>query len=718
MQVRRWFKRVVSLVLTVSVVMTCCLIPSGATSEVYTSIGSFWTMAAQSWKTGLLADAIIGAVCAEVCPYSDDSLHHGTLMSYIPNNDHTFNAVCQYCGATFPAYDADLSAAYYGFVEGLDRTEASSGIATTGFTVATVSGCMSGVLRYGLSYFINNDPEKTCSLIESLGVNQKVCISAISYEPTYFAGFYFDEYGIFTFGIFSNPLGSVHATCFGVYDLSSLELLYSEAISIGYNQSIVGPAFYSKSLAMLYPSYLTMGCYAFDFSKPFSLYSRHPAAYFWVKEETNSDFDDSSGTYALSSFELTDYGPLSYTSFYYPLSFTWDNSRIIVQPTNTDTSSRLTSVMDIINKWNNDNPITTNSTTINYYISPTGSTDDFYSLALYDEDELVYTDPVTGTEYLTNGWTYDYLTRCYTLDMADDTYLIGDIVIDTIKLTYGDELLTVEHYFGGSLIQSDEYNYVMMSGSECGLNGHSYTYETVKEPTCSTMGERRYTCSVCGDEYAENIPASGHTHVFSVLKEPTCTSAGIGVYSCSSCGSEYTETIPATDHTGQLLETVPSQFDENGVLISVGYSVYECSVCGTQYTVQDEIPVEDEGWFSFIGDLLKSFLKTIVTALAGGLSKLFSAVADLFSWIFGFLTDTVLGGIKDFFDALGDDSSIFDGFKQENEDGSTTVVLPSGVSTVFQFASGVVLLLPEDLRLILLFGVAALFVIGVFKLRP
>ena len=373
--------------------------------------------------------------------------------------------------------------------------------------------------------------------------------------------------------------------------------------------------------------------------------------------------------------------------------------------------------MDVITKWNKDNPISSNPININYYIAPTDSTDDLYDPALYDEEELVYTDPVTGTEYLTNGWTYDYLTRCYTLDMADG-FTIGDAAIDTIKLTYGDELLTVDHYSGGSLIRSDEYNYVMASGSECGLNGHSYTYETVKDPTCIAAGERKYTCSVCGDEYAENVPAAGHTHVFSILKAATCTAAGIGLYSCSSCGSEYTESIPATNHTGVLLETVPSEFDENGVLISRGYSLFECSVCGTQYTVQDEISTDDGGWLSFISDLLKSFLKTIVTALGSGLSKLFSAIADFFSWIFGFLSETVLSGIKNFFDAFGDDSSIFDGFRQENEDGSSTVALPSGVATVFQFVSGTILLLPDDLRLVLFFGVAALFLIAVFKSRP
>ena len=438
-----------------------------------------------------------------------------------------------------------------------------------------------------------------------------------------------------------------------------------------------------------------------------------------VLESTSGLFSGQNGTdnrhgyfVCWSSYDFVDFDGSIYLAASAPVVSGGDSSDSFL-----DSASRPTSIMDVITKWNKDNPISSNPININYYIAPTDSTDDLYDPALYDEEELVYTDPVTGTEYLTNGWTYDYLTRCYTLDMADG-FTIGDAAIDTIKLTYGDELLTVDHYSGGSLIRSDEYNYVMASGSECGLNGHSYTYETVKDPTCIAAGERKYTCSVCGDEYAENVPAAGHTHVFSILKAATCTAAGIGLYSCSSCGSEYTESIPATNHTGVLLETVPSEFDENGVLISRGYSLFECSVCGTQYTVQDEISTDDGGWLSFISDLLKSFLKTIVTALGSGLSKLFSAIADFFSWIFGFLSETVLSGIKNFFDAFGDDSSIFDGFRQENEDGSSTVALPSGVATVFQFVSGTILLLPDDLRLVLFFGVAALFLIAVFKSRP
>jgi len=173
-----------------------------------------------------------------------------------------------------------------------------------------------------------------------------------------------------------------------------------------------------------------------------------------------------------------------------------------------------------------------------------------------------------------------------------------------------------------------------VSGSECGLNGHTYTYENVLDPTCIVPGERKYTCSVCGDEYAETVPAVGHTHVFSILKEATCTTSGIGLYSCSSCGSEYTEEIPAMEHTPEVLEVVPSEYDENGALVSVGYTKYECTVCGTQYTVIDTVDIEEEGWFDWLGGLFKTLLSSIVNGLASGLEWLINKViVTVTSWI-------------------------------------------------------------------------------------
>ena len=255
----------------------------------------------------------------------------------------------------------------------------------------------------------------------------------------------------------------------------------------------------------------------------------------------------------------------------------------------------------------------------------------------------------------------------------------------------------------------------MASQSACNINGHTYTYETVQEPTCTTPGERKYTCSACGNEYAEEIATVGHSYEYSIYQAATCTAAGIGLYTCSICGDQYTEPIAATGQTDKLISYTPTEYDENGIVISTGYSVYECEVCGTQYTVQDEIPMEDEGWFEGFGNAIKSLGKAAWSAISSGIGKFFSGFADLLGGFFGFLSDTLLGGVKDFFTTFSD-GSLFSFWTQENEDGTTTTTLPDGLAAAFAFVSGVFMLFPVEIRSLFVFLIAVLIFLGVLKI--
>lgn len=553
MQVRRYFKRFVSFVLTVSVVVSSCLISSGAASEVYTSIGSFWTMAAQSWKTGLLADAVIGAVCDEVCPYSDDSLHHGTLMSYIPNRDHTFNAVCQYCGATFPAYDADLAAAYGGFVSDLNYTTTTdqglfsiypSGWVMENSIYLNSSGVVSGFGGFSYSGYV---------LENYSGHLGNVYSAEFSLLPGVY-NFVFDSASGYT-NSYSSGSGSYYRCCLYAYkeDGSSVELF--ECGSAGSTFPITKQFTISPS-----SEYVSFKCWS----------SFQPA------------YSASAGTLVegdrychIEAVELAD------SSFSSP-----------------DPSSRTSSLMQTIHTYNTNNSYVDNGTNVNFFIVPRGdepSADTAISPSIYDEETLVYTDPVTGTQYLTNGWTYDYLTRCYTLDMADESYKIGDTVIDTIKLTYGDELLTVDHYSGGSLIQSDEYNYVMMSGSACAIDGHTYNVETTKEPTCTAAGERTYTCSVCGNQYVEEIAKTDHAYGnYEIVQEATCTAPGIASYTCTTCGGQYTDTLPALGHDWQ-----PTAATEESYVMPDNVYCPDCYGSDFTYTRSDYEILTGKNLFNF-----------------------------------------------------------------------------------------------------------------------
>ncbi len=94
---------------------------------------------------------------------------------------------------------------------------------------------------------------------------------------------------------------------------------------------------------------------------------------------------------------------------------------------------------------------------------------------------------------------------------------------------------------------------------------HNYIGEITKEPTCTDVGEKTYTCD-CGDSYTETVDPTGHhykdgectdcgkkdpnhehSYTETVTKEPTCTESGERTYTCA-CGDSYTELINPTGH--------------------------------------------------------------------------------------------------------------------------------------------------------------------------
>ncbi|MBR3835457.1 MAG: leucine-rich repeat protein, partial [Clostridia bacterium] len=109
--------------------------------------------------------------------------------------------------------------------------------------------------------------------------------------------------------------------------------------------------------------------------------------------------------------------------------------------------------------------------------------------------------------------------------------------------------------------------------------GHSYSVETLAEPTCIEDGLKRHTCSACGDSYDEAILAVGHISV-TITTEPTCSSKGTIRYLCEACGEQLKETeeIPMLSH--EYEETVISE----PTCITDGEKRYTCSACGDSYS--------------------------------------------------------------------------------------------------------------------------------------
>lgn len=69
-------------------------------------------------------------------------------------------------------------------------------------------------------------------------------------------------------------------------------------------------------------------------------------------------------------------------------------------------------------------------------------------------------------------------------------------------------------------------------------------WETVSEATCTEAGARKHSCSVCGAERTESLPALGHAWGEGVVTtEPTVSTEGAKTFTCGRCGVARTESI-------------------------------------------------------------------------------------------------------------------------------------------------------------------------------
>ena len=642
-----------------------------------------------------------------ICPFSDDYFHHANSIygAEIGSDDYGYYAVlrCRLCGDMFNYYSADLELKYNDYVDFLDSSISDCHLGWYGYVGKTVSynSALSGAralrnLEFPFFYFL-----KQC------GVAEKVMI--IGCTSSYLRGFYFDEYGRLRHGLFVNPFGAVHSTYCTMYDFNELELYSSYA---GVPEKNV---FYDLISAESYPNFMTTSCYYIDWDAngtySLEVYDEYFSIYVFSKGSADSIFSSSSTILKFpyqNSAVVHDFTRLNYD--YHMNSFVLDSGYVLTQPSGTDESSRMSSVAQFIENYNVDNSYTANPNIVNYYIGSVdddGKITDYYSPSLYDENTLVFTEPVTGVQYLTSGWTYDYTTRSYDIDLDAGVFVINDTDITRILCIYGDDAVTIDYFdSGGAVVQSDSYAYVMVASSSCALYGHSYTVETTKEPTCISTGERVYTCSVCGDQKVEDVPMNGHSSTFSIFKEPTCTESGVGLYTCSTCGTQYTETIDPLGHdwlSTNHMDTVyalPADtacpdcggveftctLDQDaavytcscaacgtswtvGAVVTSGYTKYECSRCGVTKT-ECEID-EGDGLFQSIGN----FIADGITWCTDKLSQLVDSLSSI--------TDSFNAYLEDLKDQGGETPALM---------GALIALLPEDLMAVFWFfVVGVVL---------------------------
>ena len=108
--------------------------------------------------------------------------------------------------------------------------------------------------------------------------------------------------------------------------------------------------------------------------------------------------------------------------------------------------------------------------------------------------------------------------------------------------------------------------------------------EIITEATCTEEGEKKFTCSICGDEKTEKVSATGHQHTeIRNKKEATCKETGYsGDTWCKDCGKKILsgQTIAKTENhswdAGKV--TTKATYTEEGE------KTFTCSICGDKKT--------------------------------------------------------------------------------------------------------------------------------------
>lgn len=284
----------------------------------------------------------------------------------------------------------------------------------------------------------------------------------------------------------------------------------------------------------------------------------------------------------------------------------------------------------------------------------------------FGDDNKLLSDNTANIVNEVNNSYYNPITNTtnnynnWSYDYSSRTYTVNNTDNSTTTtITYGDEYVTIKE---GDTVYNIYY-YVQQDGSQ--------------------------TPATCQHEYTSAVTTAA-----------TCTGAGVMTYTCSKCQHSYTEAIPAKGHTWQVAQTVDPEQDAEGNVTKKGYTLYRCSVCATEYkdetgTGPPSTPGDSGGGNSILdklGQLIGSVFGGILEVLGGIISKVLDALISLVQMLTDKLTLLVENILK-IFDTL---PAIFSGFL-------------GFLGAVFGF-------LPEELLLVLEFGLIAVVFVGILLL--
>lgn len=129
------------------------------------------------------------------------------------------------------------------------------------------------------------------------------------------------------------------------------------------------------------------------------------------------------------------------------------------------------------------------------------------------------------------------------------------------------------------------------------------------EPICTKEGIYYYTCSECGSEKSETIPANGHSDPekseWVVIQKPTCTANGIRVKYCTVCDAEI-----ARDTTeGKEIKALGHEWDKGTIDQEYpcvdGTITYKCTRDGCDATKTETYKATEDHKYEFVSTTQK-----------------------------------------------------------------------------------------------------------------
>ena len=158
----------------------------------------------------------------------------------------------------------------------------------------------------------------------------------------------------------------------------------------------------------------------------------------------------------------------------------------------------------------------------------------------------------TIMDELMNEW--DEIEKDYCSHIWKD----GEMLLQPTCTTTGKKQMVCENC--GNLLEVEipalGHNFVNRVCTRCGekepgCTTHTYgDWVITKSPTCVAEGSKKRTCTVCGVEEVETIPATGvHTYgEWQVTKQATCTADGTKTKTCTGCGATQSQVIAKLGH--------------------------------------------------------------------------------------------------------------------------------------------------------------------------